>query len=141
MTRFIFCVLAAAVMVTCMSRGAAAKRFICESHRGASPYPAVATPDHDHDRYAPNEKEVIKRFGAYVSSFGHADDDNGDGVGDLLAVPGWVAYELKGVSPDAAGHYEEPDISIKRPADWYKAPGLSFGNYILVYQKSLDNTP
>ena len=142
MTRFIFYVLAAVMMVACMSRGAAAERFICESHRGASPYPAAVTPNYDHDRYAPNEKEVIKRFGAYVSSFDRADDDNGDGAGDLLAVPEWVAYELKGVSPNAAGHYEEPDISIKRPADWYKAPGLSFlwTDRADVTKKRIDNS-
>ena len=61
MTRFIFYVLAAVMMVACMSRGATAERFICESHRGASPYPAAVTPNYDHDRYAPNEKEVINK--------------------------------------------------------------------------------
>ena len=61
MTRFIFYVLAAVLLVASMSRGAAAEKFVCESQRGASPYPAAATPDYDHDRSAPNEKEVLKR--------------------------------------------------------------------------------
>ena len=126
MTHFIFRVLAAALTAACMSHEATAEPYVCKSHDGTSPYPAVATPDHDHARYAPNEKEVIERFGAYVSSFDGADDDDGDGVGDLLAVPEWVAYELKGVSPNADGRYKEPDISIEGPAPWYKAPRLSF---------------
>ena len=79
MTRFIFYLLAAVLLVASMSRGAAAEKFVCKSQRGASPYLIAATPDYDHDRYAPNEKEFIKRFGAYVSSFDRADDDDGDG--------------------------------------------------------------
>lgn len=105
---------------------AAAEKHVCESDRGNSPYPVVATPGYDHDRFAPKEREVVKTFAAYVSSFDGDDDDNGDGKSDLLAVPEWVSYELKGVSPNADGEYSEPDISITRPNDWYRSPDLSF---------------
>tara|TARA_R110002072_G_scaffold211424_1_gene368956 strand:+ start:8451 stop:9518 length:1068 start_codon:yes stop_codon:yes gene_type:complete len=116
----------ALVVSASLSNPAAAEKFTCESDRGESPYAIAATPDHDHDRYAPNQKEIIKRFGAYVSSFDGDDDDDGDGKGDLLAVPQWVAYELKGLKPKANGEFEEPDISINRPNDWYKEPKFAF---------------
>ncbi len=119
-----------------------AEKFTCESDRGHSPYPAASTPDHDHDRYAPNQKEIIKRFGAYVSSFDGDDDDDGDGKSDLLAVPQWVAYELKGLVPKADGEFEEPDISINRPNDWYKEPDFAFlwTNRTGVTKSRLDNS-
>ena len=116
----------AVVVVMSIGGEAAAEKFICESKRGLSPYLVQATPEHDHGRYAPKAREEFKRFGAYVSSFDGTDDDNGDGQLDFLAVPQWVSYELKGLSPQADGSFKEPDISIKRPNDWYKAPGLAF---------------
>lgn len=116
----------ALITVFAPSNPAVAEKFTCTSDRGESPYPAAATPEHDHDRYAPNQKEIIKRFGAYVSSFDGNDDDDGDGKADLLAVPQWVAYELKGLKPKPNGEYEEPDISIHRPNDWYKEPEFAF---------------
>lgn len=116
----------AVVVVMSIGGDAAAEKFICESKRGLSPYRVQATPEHDHDRYAPKGRENFKRFGAYVSSFDGPDDDDGDGKPDLLAVPQWVSYELKGLSPEADGSFKEPEISIDRPDDWYKAPGLAF---------------
>jgi len=127
MPRFTFgAAIAALVAIFGYLDDAVAEKFICESDHGNSPYPISAMPNYDHDRYAPDEKEVLKRFDAYASSFDGEDDDDGDGKGDLLAVPQWVSYELKGVSPNANGEYQEPDISIARPNDWYRAPDLSF---------------
>ena len=130
------------LVITATMGDAKAEKFTCESNRGLSPYPVIATPDHDHDRYAPDEKEKVKRFGAYVSSFDGPDDDDGDGQADLLAVPQWVAYELKGLSPKSDGTFKEPDISIVRPGDWYKAPGLAFlwTNRPGVTKRRLDNS-
>jgi len=132
----------ALLMVAGLAGQADAKKYTCKSDRGKSPYPVVATPDHDNDRYTPNQKEIVKRFGAYVSSFDGNDDDDGDGKSDLLAVPQWVSYELKGLQPNAAGEFKEPDISINRPNDWYKAPGLSFlwTNRAGVTKKRIDNS-
>ena len=113
-------------VATLVSADAVAEKFNCKSQQGFSPYSVVATPEHDHDRYAPKAREEFKRFGAYVSSFDGTADDNGDGAVDYLAVPQWVSYELKGLSPQEDGSFQEPDISIKRPKDWYKAPGLAF---------------
>ena len=113
-------------IVILTGRDATAERFICESSRGLSPYQVQVAPTHDHDRYAPNEREKTKKFAAYISSFDGNDDDDGNGDPDLLAVPQWVSYELQGLRPKADGSFEEPDISIQRPNDWYRAPGLAF---------------
>ena len=126
MHRFSMFLLAAIITVAATADLAVAAKFRCGVRRGASPYDPADTPDYDHDRYAPNQKEVMKRFGAFVSSFDGDDDDDGDGRGDLLGVPSWVSYELKGVQPNAKGEYREPDISIDRPNRWYRSPGLSF---------------
>ena len=61
----------------------------------------------------------------FVSSFDSDDDDDGDGHQDFLAVPEWVAYELRGLS-EVSGTLAEPDISIHRPTDWYKSLELEF---------------
>ena len=128
------------VFVILTSRKATAERFTCKSRRGLSPYAVQIAPTHDHDRHAPNEREEIKRFAAYVSSFDGRDD--GDGEHDLLAVPEWVSYELKGLNPKANGTFEEPDISIRRPSNWYRAPGLAFlwTNRPAVRRSRVDNS-
>ena len=138
-------VLSVLVMVFASGAGsgnAVAEKFTCKSNRGLSPYPVQDTPGYDHARYAPSQGERIKRFGAYVSSFDGRDDDDGDGEADLLAVPQWVSYELKGLAPQADGSFEEPDISINRPRDWYKAPGLAFlwNDRPGVRKRRLDNS-
>lgn len=126
MSRCMVALSVVAMVVTFTGGDAVAKKYRCKSDRGLSPYGAQSTPDHDHDRYAPKSREEVERFGAYVSSFDGRDDDDGDGQADLLAVPQWVSYELKGVSPQSDGSFKEPDISIHGPRDWYKAPGLAF---------------
>tara|TARA_R110001583_G_scaffold157341_1_gene309257 strand:+ start:5093 stop:6145 length:1053 start_codon:yes stop_codon:yes gene_type:complete len=103
-----------------------AEKYVCASDGGTSPYPITIDPQYDHLRYAPKQFENMKVFGAYVSSFDGEDDDDGDGIGDYLGIPQWVAYELKGVTPQTDGAYREPDISIKRPSDWYKSRDLAF---------------
>ncbi|MBR9780009.1 MAG: DNA/RNA non-specific endonuclease [Rhodospirillales bacterium] len=119
-----------------------AEKFVCDSDDGTSPYPILQNASYDHLRYAPREREVMKTFGAYVSSFDGIDDDTGDGQGDYLAVPQWVSYELKGVKPQPDGTYHEPDISIKRPSDWYRSDDLAFlwTDRPGVRKKRLDNS-
>lgn len=115
-----------AMVVTFSIDDAMAEKFTCKSNGGLSPYSVQGTPGYDHERYAPSQREKIKGFRAYVSSFDGHDDDDGDGDADLLAVPQWVSYELRGLDPQADGSFKEPDISINPPRPWYKAPGLRF---------------
>ena len=110
MSRRMVALSAVVVVVMSISSDAVARKFRCKSDRGLSPYRVQIAPDQDHDRCAPKLREEVKRFGAYVSSFDGPDDDNGDGRADLLAVPQWVSYELKEVSPQSDGSFEEPDI-------------------------------
>ena len=118
--------LAVVLALICSPTVVMAADFKCRSTRGMSPYQFGTSEHHDHMRYAPAEVEIFKDFGAFVSSFDGDDDDNGDGRADLLAVPQWVAYELKGVKPDADGEYKEPPISLHGISRWYKDPDLSF---------------
>ena len=119
---------------------AVAKKFTCKG--GLSPYSAQTNQGYDHGRYAPEEIEVFKEFGGYVSSFDGDDDDDGDNTPDFLAVPQWVSYELKGLSPQTDGSHKEPNISIVRPRPWYKAPGLAFlwTNRPGIREQRLDNS-
>ena len=75
------------VALTLASRAALAEKFDCESIGGLSPYPAAPSAIHDHDRYAPRITGIAKEFAAYVAVFDDADDDDGDGTADLLAMP------------------------------------------------------
>ena len=126
------------MVVASASGGAMAEKFTCKSNRGLSPYQVQDTPGYDHERYAPGQREEVKRFGAYVSSFDGRDDDDGDGEADLLAVPQWVSYELKGLSPQPDGSFKEPDISINRPSTtvviYHYRPGIADNDGIQLSQ-------
>lgn len=125
-----------------VSSSALAAKFPCKSDRGMTAHAVESAPGFDHARYAPAERELVKSFAGYTGSFDVADDDTGDGKGDLLANPVWVAYELKGVAPTADGAFKEPEISLKRPSDWYKEPDFAFlwTNRAGVTKKRLDNS-
>ena len=62
-------------------------------------------------------------FAAFVASFDSDDDDTGDGDPNLLAVPEWVAYEIKRYGDGPT--FSSPKPSPKRPA-WYKMDELAF---------------
>lgn len=101
-----------------------AASFQC-SGTAISPYPALVSNDHDHRRMAPEFHSTLwKPFTAYFAVFDDADDDTGDGLSDARMNPEFVAYELRGVAPDANGDYPEPDVSITRPGKWYTSPDL-----------------
>ena len=103
-----------------------AEKFTCKSSRGFSAHQIEKSATHDHTKYAPLLSGLVKEFAAYTSVFDSNDDDNVDGEPDLLANPTFVAYELKGVIESQADIFEEPDISIKRPGDWYKSTEYDF---------------
>lgn len=60
-----------------------------------TPY-AINAATFAHARYAPAARDMVKQFGAYLSSFDGDDDDDVYGEAGLLAVPYWVSYELRG---------------------------------------------
>ena len=122
MNQLVF-VLAAISINTFISTVHAAK-YTCESSRGFSPY-TYDKPDYiDHERFMPAfNGGLIKRRSAFTSVFDDADDDNGDGISDMTGNPTFVTYHLKGLMPNG-NRYSEPDISIKRPSDWYKSSEL-----------------
>lgn len=102
---------------------AADTKLRCRAFGGESAYPAYPTPGYDHDRYGTGSVDLFFEYEAFVSSFDSDDDDSGDGTPDLLAVPEWVAYELRryGEGPD----YKTPKPSPARPS-WYEMEELSF---------------
>lgn len=57
--------------------------------------PIVMDSTYHHTKWGIAPSDLLYHFAAYTSSFDSDDDDNGDGVGDLLAIPEWVAYEVK----------------------------------------------
>lgn len=85
-----------------------------------SPYPIEAPPPgYDHDRYGTAPREIVREFAAFIASFDlGSDDDNGDGVFDILAQPSFVAYELRAYEIDEAGNYHEP-LTWDRGKEWY----------------------
>ena len=122
--RLVLFVAAAAI---CTDPGTAtAEKKECGVNNGQTPYAIEPAEGHEHDRYSPAEGEIVKRFGAYVSSFDGGDDDDGDGAADLLAVLHWVSYELKGVTASADGRYREPPVSINGPRPCTGRPSSSF---------------
>jgi len=70
-----------------------------------------------HDRFKTQPPDIIKEFRAYTTSFDSGDDDNNDGRPDTLAVPQWVAYELR-QTPAALGR------APKRPRPWITVDSL-----------------
>ena len=130
-----------AVILSGISSGAMAEEFICESDQGLSPYDIEIQPNFDHVRFAPAQTDMIKEFESFTASFDGPDDDDGDGEPDLYANLEWVAYELQGLE-EINGEYEEPEISIKRPSDWYKSPEFAFlwTDRSGITKKRLDNS-
>ena len=63
----------------------------------ASFKPIILDPSYDHTKYAPqcSNQDILRKFRAYTTCFDGPDDDDGDGLPDKLAVPHWVAYEIK----------------------------------------------
>ena len=99
-------------------------KFECETEQAASPYPFFENTGLDNERYAPSfASGKIKKFTSYTSVFDDEDDDDGDGLSDLLANPTFVTYHLKGLTP-INGVYNEPAVSIERPSKWYRSPEL-----------------
>ncbi|MCR5870347.1 hypothetical protein LRS12_06190 [Sphingomonas sp. J344] len=112
-----------AILFAGFSSPAMAQSFPC-SGAAVSPYPALVATDHDHRRLAPKAGVLSKAFTAFFAAFDDADDDDGNGERDVRLNPEFVAYELRGLAPNADGDYAEPRISIERPSRWYTSPEL-----------------
>lgn len=94
-----------------------------------SPYKVSEPPSgYDHDRFGAAPVEIGKTFSAYYSSFDGTDDDNGDGEGDMLAIPQFVAYQINAHGDvDQEGNFAKPR-TWKGPKPWYTddSPQLRF---------------
>ncbi len=98
----------------------------CEKKPGGFSKYELKTPlGYKHDKWGTLPKEKFFELAAYVSSFDGIDDDNGDGIQDLLAVPTWVSYEMRRLKKDSSGNFKKPK-TFKRPSPWYEHPGHSF---------------
>ncbi len=75
--------------------------------------PIELHPDYNHTKYAPvpAPNDIVRHFRAYTTCFDGDDDDDGDGISDKLAIPHWVAYEIKKY-PGELGK------GPKRPSPW-----------------------
>ncbi|NQU22684.1 MAG: DNA/RNA non-specific endonuclease [Candidatus Nealsonbacteria bacterium] len=62
---------------------------------GAELKPVVLDPTYEHDKYVTQPRDLVKEFRAFTVSFDSADDDDGDEIADVWAIPHWVAYEIK----------------------------------------------
>ncbi len=95
----------------------------CQKNGAWSAYEPRIRADYDHDRFGTWPQDLHFEFGAFQSSFDSEDDDTGDGNPDFLAVPHWVAYEIRryGTPP-----YKLPKPSPMRPRPWYEIPALKF---------------
>lgn len=103
---------------------AADTKLRCRADHGETAYFINPTPGYEHDRYGTAPRELIFQFGAFVASFDTDDDDDGDGTDDFLAVPHWVAYEIKRYGPGPV--FEGPKPSPARPSPWYEMSELAF---------------
>lgn len=118
---------------------AADTKLRCRAFAGQSAYPVHPTAGYDHDRYGVGPIDLLFEYEAFVSSFDSNDDDNGDGVQDLLAIPEWVAYEIKRYGEEPP--FEAPTPSPKRPSPWYEIDELSFlGQQTGVTEDDLDES-
>lgn len=87
---------------------------------GATEYrPIVLHDEYEHRKYAPipDKNDIVGEFRAFTTCFDGTDDDNGDGISDILAIPNWVAYELKAYP----GELESLPSS---PSPWIRDEGL-----------------
>lgn len=101
----------------------ASTKLQCRSDKGKTAYFIKPTPGYDHDRYGTAPRDAMFEFSAFVASFDSNDDDTGDGKSDLLAVPEWVAYEIKRYGDGPT--FSSPKPSPKRPT-WYEMHELAF---------------
>ena len=72
--------------------------------------PIVIDPAYEHDKWETLPKDIVYKFGAFVTSFDSDDDDNGDKSNDKWGIPEWVAYEIK---EEKKEHKSGP-----RPSKW-----------------------
>ncbi len=126
-------------VVFAATSAAADTKLRCRAQSGETAYFVNATPGYDHDRYGTAPRELMFQFGAFIASFDTDDDDDGDGINDLLSVPHWVAYEIKRYGPGPV--FESPKPSPARPSPWYEMLELAFlENQPGVTENDIDET-
>lgn len=110
------------LLILLSGRAFADTKLRCMADSGYPVHPSLEAPGYEHDRYGTWPREQVFWFGGFVSSFDGRDDDNGDGDPDLLAIPQWVAYEIKRYG--GGDRYPTAKPSPNRPIPWYELPEL-----------------
>lgn len=72
----------------------------------------LPAPGYQHDRWGIFPGDLVRVFEAFTVSVDSWDDDTGDGVGDALGIPEWVAYEIRALGPDWS------PVPQTRPSPW-----------------------
>jgi len=71
--------------------------------------PIVIPEGFEHDKWDTKPKDIIKHFNAFTTCFDSADDDDGDEIADVWAIPHWVAYEMKALAQEQGPGPARPD--------------------------------
>src|SRR4051812_48571670 len=71
--------------------------------------PLEAPAGYEHDKWGTQPQDIVRTITAFTVSFDSADDDDGDEVADVWAIPHWVAYEMKALSTPQGAGPERPD--------------------------------
>ncbi len=85
--------------------------FVSVSAWGVDYKEVVLDSSYAHDKWGTEPRDEFREFRAYATSFDSADDDDGDGVDDVLGIPEWVAHEIKGME-------NAPTSGPARPSTW-----------------------
>ena len=80
--------------------------------------PIELDPSYEHDKWGTTPVDIKREFRAYTVSFDSADDDDGDEIADIWAIPHWVAYEIKKIEDELGAG---PD----RPSPWITDKALN----------------
>lgn len=72
---------------------------------------------YQHDKFGTKPREIFREYRAFDVSFDSRDDDNGDGVADVLAVPQWVSYEIRA--------YPNSKIKTHKRPKWFTDNALA----------------
>lgn len=71
--------------------------------------PLDAPPDFNHDKWGTEPQDIVRTITAFTVSFDSADDDDGDEIADVWAIPHWVAYEMKALDGPQGKGPKRPD--------------------------------
>ena len=84
--------------------------FVATARCQAAELKPIVIPDgFEHDKWDTEPKDIVKHFNAFTTSFDSADDDDGDEIADVWAIPEWVAYEMQALDEEQGPGPPRPD--------------------------------